>query len=293
MKGAAWSSIGLLIAGATALDAQQPVFRAESAGVSITVSVRDQGKAVTGLSAADFVVTDNGAVQKISTVSVESLPIDLTLLIDVSRSVTGERLERLKSSVVETAKLLGPNDRVRLIALQHELRQVFGYQPGGMRPPIEQLTAFGGTSLYDGLAAAMMRAGEPDRRQLIVATTDGEDTISILPERSVKEIAGYADAVVQVIIPAVGGRAAKPGATPMVAALTDVTQRTGGQLFWIDPGTSLSNAFSRALEEFRTSYVLRYQPEGAATPGWHEVEVAVKSGQYQVNARKGYSIRGK
>ena len=291
MKGAAWTVVLLVVAGAIALEAQRPVFRAEAAGISITVSVRSGGKAVAGLTAKDFTITDNGAPQKVSSVSVESLPIDLTLLLDLSGSVSGLRLERLKYSVVETAKLLRPVDRVRLIGMQHELRQVFGYQAGGTRPPVEQLTAFGGTSLYDGLAAAMMRAGEPERRQLIVAATDGDDTLSILPETSVKEIAGYADAVVHVIIPVLGGRSAKTISTPAATTLNDVTQRTGGQLFWIDPGAPVSDAFAQALEEFRTSYVLRYMPDGALTPGWHEVNVAVPSGQYDVRARKGYSIR--
>jgi len=291
MKGAAWTVVLLVVAGAIALEAQRPVFRAEAAGISITVSVRSGGKAVAGLTAKDFTITDNGATQKVSSVSVESLPIDLTLLLDLSGSVNGLRLERLKYSVVETAKLLRPVDRVRLIGMQHELRQVFGYQAGGTRPPVEQLTAFGGTSLYDGLAAAMMRAGEPERRQLIVAATDGDDTLSILPETSVKEIAGYADAVVHVIIPVLGGRSPKTISTPAATTLNDVTQRTGGQLFWIDPGAPVSDAFAQALEEFRTSYVLRYMPDGALTPGWHEVNVAVPSGQYDVRARKGYSIR--
>jgi len=291
MKGAAWTVVLLVVAGAVALEAQRPVFRAEAAGISITVSVRSGGKAVAGLTAKDFTITDNGATQKVSSVSVESLPIDLTLLLDLSGSVNGLRLERLKYSVVETAKLLRPVDRVRLIGMQHELRQVFGYQAGGTRPPVEQLTAFGGTSLYDGLAAAMMRAGEPERRQLIVAATDGDDTLSILPETSVKEIAGYADAVVHVIIPVLGGRSPKTISTPAATTLNDVTQRTGGQLFWIDPGAPVSDAFAQALEEFRTSYVLRYMPDGALTPGWHEVNVAVPSGQYDVRARKGYSIR--
>jgi len=291
MKGAAWTVVLVVVAGAIALEAQRPVFRAEAAGISITVSVRSGGKAVAGLTAKDFTITDNGATQKVSSVSVESLPIDLTLLLDLSGSVNGLRLERLKYSVVETAKLLRPVDRVRLIGMQHELRQVFGYQAGGTRPPVEQLTAFGGTSLYDGLAAAMMRAGEPERRQLIVAATDGDDTLSILPETSVKEIAGYADAVVHVIIPVLGGRSPKTISTPAATTLNDVTQRTGGQLFWIDPGAPVSDAFAQALEEFRTSYVLRYMPDGALTPGWHEVNVAVPSGQYDVRARKGYSIR--
>jgi len=288
----AWTIAAVVAAGAVALAAQErPVFRAEAAGVSITVSVRSAGKAVAGLTAKDFAITDNGAAQRVSSVSVEALPIDVTLLLDVSGSVSGARLDRLKSSVVETAKLLRPVDRVRLIAMQYELRQVFGYQAGGTRPPVEQLTAFGGTSLFDGLAAAMMRAGEPERRQLIVACTDGDDTISILPESSVKEVAGYADAVVHVIIPVLGGRSPKALSTPAATTLNEVVLRTGGQLFWIDTSAPISDAFAQALEEFRTSYVLRYMPEGARTPGWHEVSGSVKGNQYDVRARKGYSIR--
>ena len=284
-------AVALVLESAVALQAQQQVYRAEAAGVTVTVSVRNQGKAVLNLSADDFVLTDNGKAQQLSSVSVEALPIDVTLLMDVSGSVSGARLERLKYSVVETAKLLRPVDRVRLIAMHYELRQVFGYQAGGTRPPVEQLTAFGGTSLYDGLAAAMMRAEEPGRRQLIVASTDGDDTLSILPESSVKEIAGYADAVVHVVIPVVGGRNPKAAWTPATLTLNDVTQRTGGQLFWIDANATMSDAFAQAIEEFRTSYVLRYMPEGTLTPGWHEVNVSVKSGQYDVRARRGYSIR--
>lgn len=291
MTRAIWTIAALVLAGAVAIGAQQPVYRSGADAVSITVSVRNQGRAVLNLSADDFVLTDNGKAQKLSSVSVEALPIDVTLLLDVSGSVSGARLDRLKSSVVETAKLMRPVDRVRLIAMQYELRQVFGYQAGGSRPPVEQLTAFGGTSLYDGLAAAMMRAGERDRRQIIVASTDGDDTISILPESSVKEIAEYADAVVYVIIPVVGGRNSKAPSAPAMTTLNDVTVRTGGQLFWIDPSAPVSDAFAQALEEFRTSYVLRYMPETALTPGWHEVNVSVKGGQYDVRARKGYSIR--
>lgn len=280
-----------IAAAATAASAQQAVFRAEAAGVSVTVSVRSADKAVSHLTADDFVVTDNGTPQRVSSVSVETLPVDVTLLLDLSRSVSGPRLERLKYSVLETSKLLRPVDRVRLVALQHELRQVFGYQAGGTRPPIEQLTAFGGTSLYDGLAAAMMREGEPDRRQLIVACTDGDDTISILPESAVRDIAGFADAVVHVIIPVLGGKGPKALASPAARTLNEVAVRTGGQLFWIDPSAPMSDAFRIALDEFRTSYVLRYTPSGQLAPGWHEVNVAVKGGPYNVRARKGYSIR--
>ena len=51
----------------------------------------------------------------------------------------------------------------------------------------------------------------------------------------------------------------------------------------------LGPAFVRALNDFRTSYVLRYAIQGQAKAGWHELQVRVtRPGEYEVRARKGY-----
>jgi hypothetical protein len=47
-------------------------------------------------------------------------------------------------------------------------------------------------------------------------------------------------------------------------------------------------AFKQAVADFRTSYVLRFMPTGVSKDGWHELTVRVKSGTYEVRARKGY-----
>ena len=257
--------------------------------MSVTVSVRTVEKAVAGLKASDFELKDNGVVQSIESFSVETLPIDVTLLLDLSRSVEGPRLDRLNYSVGETALLLHADDRLRLIGMQHELHQVFPFQPGGSKPNVESLKAYGGTSLYDGLAAAMMRAAEPDRRQLIVAYTDGQDTISILPIDTVREVAGFADAVVQIVVPTMRGpRSTGMETVPGAALLSDLATRTGGQLFWMDVAAPITEAFKNAIDDFRTSYVLRYTPKGVTRAGWHDLNVRVTSGTYEVRARKGY-----
>ncbi len=74
--------------------------------VTVSVSVRSASKPVAGLKASDFELKDNGVLQSIESFSVETLPIDVTLLLDLSRSVEGPRLDRLKYSVGETALLL-------------------------------------------------------------------------------------------------------------------------------------------------------------------------------------------
>jgi VWFA-related protein len=269
---------------------QQPVFRSSVDGVSVSVSVRDGNRAVAGLTAADFELLDNGVRQQIEALSVETQPIDVTLLLDVSRSVEGQRLDQLKRSVVETAQLLRPADRLRLIAVQHELHQVFPFEPGGATPDVTQLQARGGTALFDGLAAALMRNAEPDRRQLIVCYTDGQDTISILDLDSLTKIASFADAVVHIVVPVTTTVRARGASAIVVAApLGEVAGRTGGQLFTVDFAAPITQAFARAIEEFRTSYVLRYVPAGVKAGGYHELTVRVTSGTYTVRARRGYA----
>jgi VWFA-related protein len=268
---------------------QQPVFRETIGGVSVSVSVYQGDKSISGLKAADFELLDNGVPQAIGAFSVETQPIDVTLLLDLSRSVVGRRLERLKVGVVEMADLLRKEDRLRLISVQHELRLVFPFQPGGTKPNVDKVTAFGGTALFDGLAAAMMRPSEPDRRQFIVAYSDGIDTISFLDLDAVREIAGATDAVVQILVPiAFDGRGRPQGSIPQANLINELAARTGGKLFWVDFAAPVGMAFKQAVTDFRTSYVLRFTPTGVSNEGWHELTVRVKSGTYDVRARKGY-----
>ena len=271
------------VTGAVAASAQQqPVFRASVEGVSVTVSVRKGGAPVAGLTAADFEVFDNKVPQKISTFTVEALPVDVTLLLHVSRSIAGYRLEWLRSSVREAAGLLKADDRLRLIAVQHALRE--------LAPPqdVETLVATGGTALYDALAASLMRPSQADRRQLVIAFTTGVDTISILGLETVESIAGLADAVVHLVVPVAGSGSARKSLLADAAPLSNLVARTGGQVFPADADAPIGGAFTRAIEEFRTSYVLRYVPQGVARDGWHDISVTVKGGPFEIRARKGY-----
>ena len=64
-----------------------PVFRASADVVSVDAAVQRDRRPVVGLKPADFEILDNGVSQEISDVSYERLPIDVTLLLDVSASV--------------------------------------------------------------------------------------------------------------------------------------------------------------------------------------------------------------
>jgi VWFA-related protein len=302
------------------LDGQQ-VFRSGVDGVVIPVSVRSGNKPVTGLRAADFELRDNGVAQDIRDAIAEKMPIDLTVLLDLSSSVDGPMLKRLKDAVSDTAALLRNDDRIRLVSISQVLREVFSLRPKSGAMPLDMLSAGGATSLYDGLAATMMRTTDPGRRQLIVAFTDGRDSTSIIDESTAKALARLTDSVVDIVVPVsaagaeatrrltqrsgalsslgdggnvvVNGQNASPGADTIPEVLADLVAPTAGQVVALPPGGSVSRLFKAMLEDFRATYVLQYVPQGVSADGWHDVEVSVKArGKYDVRARKGYRGRG-
>jgi hypothetical protein len=85
--------------------------------------------------------------------------------------------------------------------------------------------------------------------------------------------------------------AAATGGVVQVTPLSNITVRMGGSLL-TRPQTNLLDApFLKALDDFRTSYVLNYQLAGVPRPGWHEVTVKVRrpGTNYQVRTRNGYT----
>lgn len=312
-----------VIAIAAVAGAAAQVFRSGVDGITVVVSVRHANKPVSGLSAADFQVTDNGVPQTISSVSAEKVPLDLTLLLDLSRSVDGPQLQRIKKAVADTADLLRPDDRIRLIAISQVLSEVFPFQARTAPMALDGLRAEGATSLYDGMAATMMRPADAGRRQLIMAFTDGRDSTSIIDQKTALEIARRTDAVVSVVVPVEAAEAsatrrlaqrntvdslsgagnvtmngrgpgADVGADGVPLALTQLVAPTGGLVIPLGTGESISRVFRATLEDFRASYVLQYTAEGVAEQGWHELSVTVKrrSG-LDIRARRGYMGRGR
>src|SRR5580765_5601732 len=72
----------------------QTTFRSGVEVVELDVSVTRGGVPVAGLTARDFALTDNGAAQEVASVTLEKLPLSVTMVLDTSQSVAGERLRR-------------------------------------------------------------------------------------------------------------------------------------------------------------------------------------------------------
>lgn len=251
------------------------VFRSTTEVVLVDVLVREGNRPVRNLTAADFIVYDSGAPQRIDQVSVEQLPIDLTLLLDTSGS-TKAVAEQFRRGANRVAAMLGPDDRVRLMAFATEVAEL---SPLGRALPAPGATIqppSGGTSLNDALLLTMARRTDPGRRHLIVTFTDGEDTTSVSQPVDVTSGARMSESLLHLVVPA----------ESRVRPLNEAIEISGGAV------TPLSgdavDALKRIFDDLRQSYLLRYTPTWKSLPGWHSLSVRVAKSGVTVRARRGY-----
>ncbi|HYN06776.1 MAG TPA: VWA domain-containing protein [Vicinamibacterales bacterium] len=266
---------------------EKQVFHAATDVVSVSVSVRAGRSPVTGLTAADFELTDNGVRQDIA-ISIEQIPIDLTLLLDTSPS-TADAIEKFRSGAQQIATLLRSQDRVRLITFATEVTEIFPFRTGGEPMPVEAVTVQGGTSLHDALVLALARGPIEGRRHLVVAFTDGHDTTSVADGETLAFVAARADGELHLVLSgAYGTDYTQP---PAVRSLRQAAEQSGGELHPPGRFNSALDAFKRVVDDFRQSYVLRYTVRGVKREGWHALEVKLKkaaASRYTLHARKGY-----
>jgi VWFA-related protein len=258
---------------------QAPTFSAGVSHVRVDVLVTDRGQVVRGLQPSDFEVLDNGVSQPVELVTFEQVPLNVILALDLSESVSGERLENLKSAARALLDGLAARDRAALLTFSHKVRlkSELTSNVDTLRKALDQVGPAGNTALIDGAYAAMALTASDVGRDLVILFSDGFDTASWLAAASVLESARRADAVVY----SVSARGPAP-------FLRDLSELTGGTPFEVESTKDLRGRFLAILEEFRQRYLVSYSPQGVSKDGWHRLDVRVKGRRAAVKARAGY-----
>jgi Ca-activated chloride channel homolog len=277
---------------------QSPVFRASADVVTVDAAVQRDRRPVTGLKPADFELLDNGVPQEISDVAYERLPIDVTLVLDVSASVSGSVLEELGRALRQVRADLLPSDRLRLLIFNMSVRRLvdFSQPAANIDQALASVRGGGSSAVFDSLAVALSTFDAPGRRRLVVLFTDGQDSSSISDAETLLEVARRTTPTVAIILgtpnaerPASLLRTSSTVSTLSVGALSDrIALETGGMVAPLKPGENLTSKFRRMLQEFRSSYVLYFTPRGVERSGAHTLEVRVKRPGVDVRARRGY-----
>lgn len=282
----------------------QPVFRSATSGVSVDVSVRDRSRrAITGLGISDFQVFDNGVEQAVDSVSYGKLPIDVTVALDVSYSVTGSLLERLRRAVAALMKDLSASDRLTLVLFNMRVSRAVDLTTdiAEVDRAIAGAAAGGGTALLDAISVSSIAAAAPDRRQLVVFFTDGRDSTSVTTPARLLEVAERTRASLAFVLPEQARRLTTASGTGIVlpdtreagsltafSLLGTLANQTGGSVLTVLPDGDLSATFRRVIGEFRSAYVLYYDARGVDRTGYHAIAVRVSRRDAVVQARRGY-----
>lgn len=274
----------------------QAVFRARTDLVAISASVKRGNAPVANLTANDFHLTDNGVAQAIEAVTIESVPLDVTLFMDTSGSTAGA-LDRMKKNVLSIAGMLRPDDQFRLLTIGLSVEMPVPWQRAGSPITLDMKAVPGISVVYDALFVALTHVPAAGRRHLIVALTDGRDCGSVLDGPRVLDASGRSEAVLHWIYVSAGGdfdpNSVNAWCTPTDAGEVEYVEqsavRTGGGKHESRFGDPAVRTFAQILDEFRQSYVLRYSPQGVKTPGWHTVTVQIPAQPaLTIKARSGY-----
>ncbi len=270
----------VVIAAGASLPAQAPLFSSKVEAVRVDVLVTESGHLIQGLRAGDFELLDNGVPQQVDLASLEEVPLNVILALDMSGSLDDASLDHLRSAGKTVLDGLKSDDQAALVTFSHVVRQgsPLTSELNGVRAALDEARPFGHTSLVDAAFAGMM-IGESDAgRSLVIVFSDGVDTTSWLSAASVLETARRCDAVVYGV--GVGkSRSSFP---------RDLTSATGGRLIEIESTKDLNATFRGILDEFRQRYLLSYSPKGVAGAGWHRLDVRVKGRSAAVKFRPGY-----
>ncbi len=174
------SAAGLLTAWAD--DTANVVFKSEVALVRVDAQVVDRdNRAITGLTAKDFILREEGRPQPIRNFASEEMPIDVLLLLDVSASMR-PHVRRISSAAHQAFRVLAGDDRIAIMVFDRATRVRMPFRgreqaERELERLLDQENFRGGTDITRGLLEAadyIRREGRTNARRAIVILTDDQ-----------------------------------------------------------------------------------------------------------------------
>lgn len=273
---------------------ETPRFGVSVDRVYVDVLVTQKGIALEGLTKVDFVLSDNGVPQDIEVVDAESegIPLSCVMVLDTSLSVRGHVLDHLKLASQAFLGGLENNDEAGLLTFSHRVQLLGPLESGraSLQAIIGQVTAGGGTALYDAVYSGVKLTEAAKGRPVVFLFTDGADTYSWLSQKKAMDVVKFSDAVVYVVGIEPKGRVISTMQTDSGYAyfLKQITDTSGGQVYYANTAADLRDVYLRALSKLKSRYLLAYEPRGVTTEGWHDLVVRVVDIDADVRARRGY-----
>jgi len=260
-------------------------------------AVDGTGKAIAGLTGADFAIVEGGVQRDITRVSPADDPMRIVLLVDNSESMHSS-VEDVRKAVQVFVDGIGPQHEIGLITIGNTpvVRQTPSTDHAKIKDLAQKMSTSGGTMLI----AAVMEMYDRFLRDVrgrwpmfIIITSDGAEASAavdprkfnaMLQDMQVKGLVAHA------IVMSTMGRGVE------VAVTQALTQATGGHYDSISASsalpqklTELAAAITAEFDRVAAEYVLEYASPSTDTNA--QLGVAVKRSGANVTLSRGVRVR--
>lgn len=207
---------------------------------------------------------ENGIEQKIRNFSYDPSPARIVIVVDNSQTLRAD-LESLKNAVMEFAYEIYEGDQLFVVAFDEkpEIIQEWTDDADKMRQSLSTFRKKGNPNLFDALSVSNREILAPlmpgTRKTAIVIIGDGLDRGSSIDfEKTLGELQSQNVTVYALQLPDRTGGAFRRNQPKAAAALTQLTEGTGGRIFPFEEARAAAKEICDELRKNR--YLLSYVP---------------------------------
>jgi VWFA-related protein len=284
--------------GAPAADQSQdtgPILKLGVNEVNLIFTVTDKhGHYIPNLKQSDFALLDDQkAPSKVTSFRQQiNLPLRVGIVIDASTSIRSRfEFEQQSASefLIETIKARSDRAFVMGFDVTPTVTQDWTNNLDALQTGINRMRPGGGTALFDAVYTAcrdklLEARGQEPVRKAMVLISDGDDNQSrVRPDEAIK-MCERAETIIYAI-----STNWTPSRGKGDQVLTQMSEATGGQVFFPPSVEEMSNSFHEIQAELRSQYALTYTPADFKADGaFRPIYLYCNDRRYQVRARKGY-----
>jgi VWFA-related protein len=255
--------------------------------ISFSTTVTMEGVPVSGLTAKDFLISEDDAQVRNFRITMKGLPVDVALVLDTSGSVKNF-LREIKKGASMFVDSLKDSDQALVIEFSDDvlLSQKLTYDKAVLKSSIDDLRARGGTKLYDAIARGVneIRSG----RGIVVVMTDGRDI------RKASDTDQYSDTRLEDLLNTVKKKKVPifsigVGNDIDIEGLSALGKISGGKFFQTMDPAGITEMYRQISRLINCHYLITYNTPKPVNEGkWRTVKIVEKigsataEGKYQI-----------
>ena len=292
----------MLVVAGIAQQAAMPV------SVSVTVSHRNGDAPVTGLTAADFRVFEDGREQVVTSATVEPAAMSIAIVVDSSDSMAGFRQQLAQQVVEQLVASLTADDEVAVLSYDGRITVPVPWTRPKEFPRLEwaRWKTMPSNEVLQGIYQAfglVNAAANP--RTVILAISDAEQVASpyrlsqFVKNRRESETAIYGVRTADLLSgrAAIGGPRPGPDGTTLwesrgeLISFDDLVRDSGGVVVPARTTAEVGRAVQRLVGDLRHQYVVRFTSSKPPDGKYRKLKVELRKGAHKLRYRGGYLAR--